>query len=248
MMVRRLLPGCLTATADAADALAVAICHAHHARDRASAGSRRRCLHDRQAHRPRRFRVGATAAVIDVNGVGYLVFCSARTLARLPAKGAPASLLIETHVREDHIHLYGFVDAGRARLVPPADDGAGRRRQARAGDPRRAGARRSRPRHRGAGQGQPVARRPASGRSSRGASPPSSRTRSAASALGPGAAPPAAPSAAAPAAPMRSRRWSISAIAAPRPSARWRTATRRLGDEAPARRADPRRACRSSAQ
>jgi holliday junction DNA helicase RuvA len=51
-------------------------------------------------------------AVIDVNGVGYLVFCSARTLARLPAKGIPAALLIETHVREDHIHLYGFADAG----------------------------------------------------------------------------------------------------------------------------------------
>ncbi len=49
-------------------------------------------------------------AVLDVNGVGYLVFCSPRTLARLPAKGAPASLLIETHVREDHIHLYGFAD------------------------------------------------------------------------------------------------------------------------------------------
>jgi len=31
MMVRRLLPGCAIATADAADALAVAICHAHHA-------------------------------------------------------------------------------------------------------------------------------------------------------------------------------------------------------------------------
>ncbi len=30
MMVRTLLPGCLAATADAADALAVAICHAHH--------------------------------------------------------------------------------------------------------------------------------------------------------------------------------------------------------------------------
>jgi crossover junction endodeoxyribonuclease RuvC len=30
MMVRRLLPGCLAETADAADALAVAICHAHH--------------------------------------------------------------------------------------------------------------------------------------------------------------------------------------------------------------------------
>jgi crossover junction endodeoxyribonuclease RuvC len=34
MMVRRLLPGCLMETADAADALAVAICHAHHAATR----------------------------------------------------------------------------------------------------------------------------------------------------------------------------------------------------------------------
>jgi crossover junction endodeoxyribonuclease RuvC len=31
LMVRRLLPGCLIAAPDAADALAVAICHAHHA-------------------------------------------------------------------------------------------------------------------------------------------------------------------------------------------------------------------------
>jgi Holliday junction DNA helicase RuvA len=52
------------------------------------------------------------SAIIDVNGVGYLVFCSARTLGKLPAKGAPVSLLIETHVREDHIHLYGFADTG----------------------------------------------------------------------------------------------------------------------------------------
>jgi Holliday junction DNA helicase RuvA len=52
----------------------------------------------------------AEGVVLDVNGVGYLVFCSPRTLARLPAKGAPASLLVETHVREDHIHLYGFAD------------------------------------------------------------------------------------------------------------------------------------------
>ena len=35
MMVRRLLPGCLLAGADSADALAVAICHAHHAATRA---------------------------------------------------------------------------------------------------------------------------------------------------------------------------------------------------------------------
>lgn len=47
--------------------------------------------------------------IVDVNGVGYLVFCSSRTLGRLPAPGAAVSLLIETHVREAHIHLYGFM-------------------------------------------------------------------------------------------------------------------------------------------
>ena len=50
------------------------------------------------------------AAVIDVGGVGYLAFCSTRTIGRLPPSGSPARLLIETHVREDHIHLYGFID------------------------------------------------------------------------------------------------------------------------------------------
>jgi Holliday junction DNA helicase RuvA len=55
-------------------------------------------------------QIGAEGAVIDVNGVGYLAFCSTRTLGRLPPVGAPVRLLIETHVREDHIHLYGFVD------------------------------------------------------------------------------------------------------------------------------------------
>src|SRR5256714_13675915 len=50
-------------------------------------------------------------AVIDVGGVGYLVFCSTRRIGQLPAPGAAARLLIETHVREDHIHLYGFIDA-----------------------------------------------------------------------------------------------------------------------------------------
>ncbi len=48
--------------------------------------------------------------VVDVNGVGYLVFASSRTLGRAPARGEPLRLLIETHVREDHIHLYGFAD------------------------------------------------------------------------------------------------------------------------------------------
>lgn len=51
------------------------------------------------------------AAVIDVGGVGYLAFCSTRTIGHLPPAGSSARLLIETHVREDHIHLYGFIDA-----------------------------------------------------------------------------------------------------------------------------------------
>ena len=56
-------------------------------------------------------QIGTEGAVIDVGGVGYLAFCSTRTISRLPPVGSTASLLIETHVREDHIHLYGFVDA-----------------------------------------------------------------------------------------------------------------------------------------
>jgi Holliday junction DNA helicase RuvA len=49
--------------------------------------------------------------VIDVGGVGYLVQASSRTLAALPQPPAPAKLLIETHVREDAILLYGFADS-----------------------------------------------------------------------------------------------------------------------------------------
>ena len=47
--------------------------------------------------------------IIDVNGVGYLVQASTRTLAALPAPPASARLLVETHVREDQIRLFGFL-------------------------------------------------------------------------------------------------------------------------------------------
>lgn len=55
--------------------------------------------------------VGQDNAVLDVSGVGYLVFASKRTLSALPPPGDVAALLIDTHVREDHIHLYGFLEA-----------------------------------------------------------------------------------------------------------------------------------------
>jgi len=48
------------------------------------------------------------AVILDVNGVGYLVHCSARTLQELPRVGEPTALAIETHVREDQIKLFGF--------------------------------------------------------------------------------------------------------------------------------------------
>ncbi|MBN9045690.1 MAG: Holliday junction branch migration protein RuvA [Rhizobiales bacterium] len=47
-------------------------------------------------------------AVIDVHGVGYVAFCSARTLGNLGGAGEAAVLFIETYVREDMIRLYGF--------------------------------------------------------------------------------------------------------------------------------------------
>lgn len=60
--------------------------------------------------------IGEDWAIIDVGGVGYMVFCSSRTLGLLSgqspgqAVGDRVSLSIETHVREDHIHLYGFAE------------------------------------------------------------------------------------------------------------------------------------------
>ena len=55
--------------------------------------------------------VDADRCVLDVNGVGYLVHASTRTLSALSAAPAPVRVLVETLVREDAILLYGFADA-----------------------------------------------------------------------------------------------------------------------------------------
>lgn len=55
--------------------------------------------------------IGDGFLILDVNGVGYRVFCSNQTLSKCSAKGMNMSLFIETQVREDHIHLFGFADA-----------------------------------------------------------------------------------------------------------------------------------------
>ncbi len=47
--------------------------------------------------------------LLDVNGVGYVVYCSDRTLAALPGQGEVAALFTELVVREDLLQLFGFL-------------------------------------------------------------------------------------------------------------------------------------------
>jgi Holliday junction DNA helicase RuvA len=51
---------------------------------------------------------GEDYVILDVQGVGYQVHCSARTLQALPQPGEASMLSIETYVREDQIKLFGF--------------------------------------------------------------------------------------------------------------------------------------------
>ncbi|RJF83706.1 Holliday junction branch migration protein RuvA [Azospirillum cavernae] len=54
---------------------------------------------------------GTDWVVLDVNGVGYLLSCSNRTLSRMVV-GERASLVVETFIREERIVLHGFGDPG----------------------------------------------------------------------------------------------------------------------------------------
>lgn len=55
--------------------------------------------------------IGDDYALIDVHGVCYVAYCSARTLSRLGSPGEAAVLFIETYVREDQLKLFGFMTA-----------------------------------------------------------------------------------------------------------------------------------------
>ena len=47
--------------------------------------------------------------LLDVNGVGYLIFCSERTLAEIPVDGEFATIYTDLLVREDLMQLFGFL-------------------------------------------------------------------------------------------------------------------------------------------
>ena len=65
------------------------------------------------------------AVVIDVAGVGYRAFIPVSTFYRLGEEGAPVSLRIHTHVREDALSLFGFASAAEHDLFERLIDVAG---------------------------------------------------------------------------------------------------------------------------
>ncbi|WP_267554882.1 Holliday junction branch migration protein RuvA [Rhizobium rhizogenes] len=55
--------------------------------------------------------IGEDHVLVDVHGVCYVAYCSARTLSKLGSAGEACILFIETYVREDQIRLFGFTTA-----------------------------------------------------------------------------------------------------------------------------------------
>lgn len=55
-------------------------------------------------------------AIVEAGGVGYDVTISVPTFTALPGEGSEVSLYIHTHVREDALALYGFMDRNEKRL------------------------------------------------------------------------------------------------------------------------------------
>ncbi|KAA1182344.1 Holliday junction branch migration protein RuvA [Rhizobium tropici] len=55
--------------------------------------------------------IGEDYVLVDVHGVCYVAYCSARTLSKLGSVGEACVVFIETYVREDQIRLFGFMTA-----------------------------------------------------------------------------------------------------------------------------------------
>lgn len=52
--------------------------------------------------------IGTDYVLVDVHGVCYVAYCSARTLSKIGSAGEAVVLFIETYVREDQLRLFGF--------------------------------------------------------------------------------------------------------------------------------------------
>ncbi len=52
---------------------------------------------------------GDDHVLVDVRGVGYIVYCSDRTLAQVPGPGEAVALFTDLLVREDILQLFGFL-------------------------------------------------------------------------------------------------------------------------------------------
>ncbi|MBY5548735.1 Holliday junction branch migration protein RuvA [Rhizobium leguminosarum] len=55
--------------------------------------------------------IGEDYVLVDVHGVCYVAYCSARTLSKIGSAGEACVLFIETYVREDQLKLFGFMTA-----------------------------------------------------------------------------------------------------------------------------------------
>ncbi|MEJ2689659.1 MAG: Holliday junction branch migration protein RuvA [Deltaproteobacteria bacterium] len=62
------------------------------------------------------FFKGSDRVVVDVNGVGYEVFCTQANLYQLPETGHEVFLFVHTDVRDDAINLYGFLDFAERKM------------------------------------------------------------------------------------------------------------------------------------
>ncbi|MFD0664357.1 Holliday junction branch migration protein RuvA [Thermocatellispora tengchongensis] len=127
MVTRLLRLDAMPRPADAADALALAICHVWRggAQNRlADALARAREDSVIASLSGRTAAIGPGTAVVEVGGVGVLVHCTPATLGSLRV-GEPARLATSLVVREESLTLYGFADADERDLFEAVQRVAG---------------------------------------------------------------------------------------------------------------------------